>query len=479
MRNYDKIGSRNRETLKKLTEAEKDELILALIAKIAELEARLNQNSSNSSKPPSSDGFKKVPKSLRKPSVKRAGGQRGHEGSGLKIEGEPDKYISHEPKECAPCQNAEICKSKQCVIETRYEIDIKVETSTIAHQTKCIICPLSKDLYSGIFPANIRSTMQYGVNMEALAISLNTIGMVSINRTHEILSGVFGVPISTGTISSMVSECAKNLAEPVREIKDAIIKEPLAHSDETGMRVNKATMWAHVISTEKLTYIDVQESRGKKGINAIGILLVFLGTLIHDCWASYFSYNAIRHGLCNAHLLRELVAVVENTGQEWAQKLIGLLLQMKKTKERFISHNLMQATSYYLKKYDSAFDAILAEALAENPVPERDITVKGRIKRGKTGALVDRLILHKEKYTLFFSDFNVPFDNNQAERDIRMFKVKQKVSGCFRTKDGAKDFATISSYVGTARKHGVSGFAAIKNALLAVPFSFKSSCTTE
>jgi transposase len=338
---------------------------------------------------------------------------------------------------------------------------------------------MTNAVYTGSFPANITSTVQYGVNMESLAVSLNTIGMVSINRTHEILNGVFGVPISTGTISSMVSECAGILAAPVREIKEAVIEETLAHSDETGMRVNKETMWAHVISTEKLTYIDVQESRGRKGINAIGILLAFMGTLIHDCWASYFSYSAIRHGLCNAHLLRELVAVVENTHQEWAQKLIDLLLSMKQTKERLISQNRLQATPYYLKKYNDAFDVILEDALEKNPVPVRGTAQKGRIKRGKTGALVDRLIFHKEKYTLFFSDFSVPFDNNQAERDIRMFKVKQKVSGCFRTIDGAKDFAVISSYVSTARKNGVSGFLAIKNALIGTPFSITATRTTE
>jgi transposase len=321
--------------------------------------------------------------------------------------------------------------------------------------------------------------MQYGTNLEALAVSLNTVGMVSINRTHEILSGVFGVPISTGTISAMVSECAEILSKPVQEIKEAIIEEPLVHSDETGVRVDKKTMWAHVVSTEKLTYIEVQENRGKKGINAMGVLLAFVGTLIHDCWAAYFSYSAIRHGLCNAHLLRELVAVAENTQQEWAQKLIDLLLDMKHTKERLVSQGHSRATPYYLKKYALAIDAVLAEALDKNPVPIRDPAVKGRIKRGKTGALVDRLILHKEKFTLFFSDFNVPFDNNQAERDIRMFKVKQKVSGCFRTIDGAKDFAAISSFVGTARKHNISGFTAIKNAILGKPFSLKTSRTTE
>ena len=202
-----------------------------------------------------------------------------------------------------------------------------------------------------------------------------------------------------------------------------------------------------------------------------------VGTAIHDCWASYFLYGAVRHGLCNAHLLRELTAVVENTKQAWAQALIDLLLQMKSVKQQLLLQNKHGPTPYYLKKFNLAFDGILADALAQNPIPERDSTQKGRLKRGKTGALVDRLILHKDKFLLFFTDFTVPFDNNQAERDIRMFKVKQKVSGCFRTMEGARDFATIMSYVGTARKHGVSGFIAIKNALVGKPFSVKALMT--
>jgi transposase len=465
-----------REDLELLDKNDLIAIILALAEKVAELEARLNMNSKNSSKPPSSDGFNK-PKSLRTPSGKKAGGQQGHEGKGLKLFSQPDKYINHEPWECAQCPNAVMCQAKKTVCETRHEIDININTTTTAHQTISVLCPLSAERITGRFPEGIESSMQYGVNMRALAVSLNTIGMVSVNRTHEILNGVFGVPISTGTISAIVSECALTVAEPVKEIKEAIIEEPIIHTDETGTRVDKKTVWAHTASTERLTYIEVQESRGKKGMDAIGILLAFLGTAIHDCWASYFLFDAIRHGLCNAHLLRELTAVVENTKQAWAQALIDLLLQMKSLKEQFLSQNEHGPTPYFLKKFNLAYDGILADALARNPLPAHDDTKKGRPKRGKTGSLVDRLILHKDKYLLFFTDFNVPFDNNQAERDIRMFKVKQKVSGCFRTMDGARDFAIIMSYVGTARKHRVPGFIALKNALLGYPFSVNALMT--
>jgi transposase len=267
----------------------------------------------------------------------------------------------------------------------------------------------------------------------------------------------------------MVSDFAKNTKPTVEQIKEAVKIEPLAHSDETGVDVDKTKAWAHVACTEKLTYIDVQESRGQKGMNAIGILVVFLGTVIHDCFAPYFKYD-FRHGLCVAHLLRELVGVTENTGQSWAQSMIDLLCDMKKTKEKLIRQSIEQPSSYYIRKYSRLYDDIMADALIQNPIKTREPGKRGRVKRGKTGALVDRLILNKDKYILFFMDFSVPFDNNQAERDIRMFKVKLKVSGCFRTMKGAKDFAVISSYVSTARKHGICAFHAIKSALLGNPF---------
>jgi transposase len=259
----------NLDELKKLEKEEIITLLLAVIQqqaeKIAELEARLNQNSKNSSKPPSSDGFKK-PKSLREPSGKKPGGQYGHEGSGLKLMHEPDEYIFHEPAQCTGCPNVSQCNADTTVRETRYEVDINVITSTTAHQITQKKCPLTSKVMIGCFPQGINSTMQYGVNLEALAVSLNTAGMVSINRTHEILSGVFGVPISTGTISAMVCACAEKVSGAVQAIKDAVIDEPLLHADETGTRVDSQTVWAHTACTERLTYIAIHENRGKEGL---------------------------------------------------------------------------------------------------------------------------------------------------------------------------------------------------------------------
>ena len=479
----------NREELLKLEKEEIIDILFAVIEqqaktigqltlKVAELEARLNQNSKNSSNPPSSDKFgNPTPKSLRKPSGKKPGGQKGHKGSGLRIMQEPDQYIEHHPSDCECCPNAGSCAERKQIGETRYSIDIKIETETTAHQTLYVLCPRSNKMIEGKFPEHITGTTQYGVNLAALAISLNTDGAVSINRTHEILSNVFNIPISNGTISNMVSGCAQIVQPQVDEIKEAVENAPIIHNDETGIRIDKKTHWAHVASTALLTYIAIHCKRGREAMDAIGVLLNYCGTSIHDCLASYFTFGGIRHGLCNAHLLRELTAVVENTKQKWAEELIELLLEMKAYKERRLGQGKNKASPQAFRKYSNRYDGILTIAMEQNPILPK---IAGRKpKRGKTGALVDRLLLRKDGFLLFFTDFSVPFDNNQAERDIRMFKTKQKVSGGFRTVDGAKDYASIMSYTGTARKHGIPPFISIRDALLGSPFSLKSVIATE
>jgi len=455
----------------------RQEQIIALVAKVAELEARLNQNSQNSSKPPSSDVFVK-PKSLRKPSGKKPGGQEGHDGNSLKINREPDRIVTHDPTKCANCPKRETCSAVGETIETRYELDIEIRPSLTAHRTNRKICSMTGEILTGEFPEGINSTMQYGVNIESLAVSLNTIGTVSINRTHEILRDVFDIPISTGTISSMVKDCAEDVAEPVTEIGQEILEQPVVHFDETGTRVAGELQWTHVASTPELTYLSVHKKRGKDAMNEIGILPNYRGKGIHDCLSSYFTYLLMLHQLCCAHLLRELTGIIENFGQAWAQRMADLLVEMKNLKEKLIDQHHTEASLELREKYSRMYDEIMAEALEENPVPPEEPNKRGRPKRGKAGALVDRLILRKENYMLFFNDFEVPFDNNQAERDFRMFKVKQKVSGCFRTKEGAEDYAAIMSYVGTARKMGFSAFQAIKAALLKKPFSLKKAGAT-
>ena len=442
--------------------------ISGLNATIIDLKAQLGMNSTNSSKPPSSDGLKKhKTKSLRKPSGKKPGGQEKHVGNGLKLNRAPDKTEIHTPAACATCKNSSNCTAKTVKKATRTVIDIVATPLITEHTTVGLICPQTGKLQEGRFPEGVTGSIQYGTELKALAISLNTIGAVSINRINEILSGVFGLPISTGTISSMINEGAIAARLSVNHIKELLCNAHLTGFDETGIRIKGKTMWAHTASTEKLTYISVEENRGKKGMESAGVVPFFKGIGVHDCWSAYFSYE-FTSALCCAHLLRELTAVVEVYNQNWAGDFINLLLNMKDEKQRLLSKGKNSATKKKLDKYSKMYDDIISAALQQNPI---SVPKKGeKSKKSKSRTLAERLVKRKAEYMMFFANFDVPFDNNQAERDIRMFKVKQKVSGCFRTKEGADDYATIMSYVGTARKHGLSGFVSIRNILLGKPF---------
>ena len=451
------------ETINKLTETiQKQEI------QIAELKEKLNKNSKNSSKPPSSDGLNKPqPKSLRKSSDKKQGAQKGHKGSGFSITQKPDDIIPHIPDACKKCSSFGKC-SKSCVVaEKRYEVDVVVQTKVILHQVMSVECPkCDNEILKGDFPAHITSTMQYGQNLQALVIALNTIGMVSIHRTHEILSDLFCIPISTGTIHKMVTECAKKILPIIDVIKEKIIASPIVHFDETGTRVDNKTRWVHNASNSKYTYLTVEDKRGYEGMESSGILPNYTGIAVHDCWSSYWKYDAVLHAVCCAHLLRELTGVKENhPTQVWASKMIELLLDMKKQRDKAVFMSKDGLSYYYTHKFHQKYQSIIEEARELNPIPEKVPGKRGRQGKGKIRALIERLFDYEASVCLFTKNFNVPFDNNQAERDVRMIKVKTKVAGCFRTLEGAQNFMTIMSYLGTAKKHGISPMKALRKAL--------------
>ena len=434
--------------------------------KIAELEARLKQNSKNSSKPPSSDGLRK-PAAKRTISGKKRGGQSGHAGVHLSVTCEPDEVIQHFPVECEGCPNVSKClKNAACISEKRNVVDMVVEVVVSEHQALEFTCPRrGSQTLKGCFPENISASVQYGENLTAFAVALNTIGMVSVNRTHDIMSNMFNIPISTGTISNMVERCADSVTDTVIEIRDKVIVSDVAHFDETGTRVEGKTMWVHNSSTEKLTYLTVHPKRGKDGMDDNGVLPSFRGNAVHDCWASYWKYFAT-HVLCNAHILRELTGIVENRPEQvWAQGMIDLLLEMKQARDNAVRNDETCLFDGILGKFSSRYDLIIEQGRALNPLPPDESGKRGRKAKGKVRALVDRLAEHKGAVCLFARDFKIPFDNNQAERDIRMVKTKTKVSGCFRSKSGADNFAKIMSYIGTAKKLGINTFEAVKNAV--------------
>jgi len=441
--------------------------ITALSEENALLKERLNKNSKNSSKPPSTDGFDKPkPKSLRKPSGKKQGAQIGHKGNGFSLLSEPDELVLHKPNACNGCLNVDNCKSCSAS-ENKYVVDIKVATNVVAHNTISYSCPkLNGAIISGSFPSNVTSTMQYGDNLEALAIALNTSGMMSLKRTHEILSAVFGIPISAGTVFQMVKDCGAKLIATVDHIREVVTSLPLVHFDETGLRVDKKLHWVHSASNDLYTYLSIETKRGQVGMDASGVLPGFAGIAIHDFWKPYWGYAGVTHAVCNAHLLRELTGITDNhPDQIWANAMIKLLLRMKKICDRFVAQGKACLSYYYHHCFQMEYDNIIEQARRMNPIEDKPVGKRGRQKKGKIRALIERFVEYKESVCLFTKNFKVPFDNNQAERDIRMIKVKQKVSGCFRTKEGADTFATIMSYLGTATKHDINSYVAIKSAL--------------
>lgn len=448
------------------------QLIAQLNQTIQELKEQLNKNSKNSSKPPSSDGFKKpAPKSLRKPSGKKAGGQNGHSGTYLAVTAAPDETIQHMPSSCEGCPHYQMCRATACIAEKRHVIDAVVTVSVTEHQTLEIpVCMMHGNTRTGEFPPDVKAVVQYGENLQALSVALNTVGAVSIKRTHEILSGVFNIPIATGTISNMVKRCADGLSDTVDQIRQKMMDAALGHFDETGTRVDKKLWWVHNASNCNFTYLALSPKRGSNGMDQCGVLPEFKGIAMHDCWASYWNYPDMEHAVCCAHLLRELTGIVENKPEQtWAPAFIDLLMEMKKVKEKAVEREKVSLSYYHLHKFDQRYDELIKLAREENPIPETTEKKRGRKKKGKILALVERLANYKASVCLFVRNFSVPFDNNQAERDLRMLKVKTKVSGCFRTEEGARDYLKIMSYVGTAHKHGHNAYEAIKSAILGHP----------
>lgn len=438
---------------------------------IEELREQLNKNSRNSSKPPSSDGLGKPTvkkdRSLREASGKKQGAQEGHEGVCLSIISNPDHTENHMHSDCEGCPYHDACLEKACIKETRHEIDAVVTVDVTAHNLFSVPeCPLHGGSRTGHFPADIKAAVQYGKNLQAMVVAFNTVGAVSINRTHEILSSVFNIPLATGTIKNMVTRCADSLKGTHEKIRLKMTTRGLIHCDETGTRVDGKTWWVHNASDRDYTYLTINKKRGRIGMDEAGVLPHARGIIVHDCWGSYWQYPDVTHAICCAHLLRELNGVIENhPEQTWAPKFRRLLLDMKKSRDEAVQEHRDELSSQQLSKFDTEYDDIIKTAYEENPLPETSAKKRGRKKKSKVLNLICRLDNYKASVCLFIKNLCVPFDNNQAERDLRMVKVKTKVSGCFRSEEGAQEYLTIMNYIGCANKHHINAFTAIREAL--------------
>jgi transposase len=449
-------------------------IIEVLAAKIKVLEDRLAMNSGNSSKPPSSDGYNKpAPKSLRKRHGKKSGGQLGHTGHTLKTVEHPDREEVHRVSRCHHCHRS-LEEVEASGIEKRQVFDVpRVLLEVTEHTAEIKRCPHCGEISKADFPEGVTQAVQYGPEIKAQAVYFNQYQLLPLERTGEVFETLYGQSLSEGTILEACQEVAEQAEPGNAAIKKHLTeKEATVHFDETGARVEGKLKWLHSASTALLTYYAMHARRGKPAMDAIRILPDLKGRAIHDGWKSYFKYS-ILHGLCNAHHLRRLKFLEERYPQAWVTKLADLLVEMKEVVDTARQASLTCLTSAQLIAFDKRYDRLVQQGLRANAPAERladQPKKRGRIKQSPARNLLDEFQDHKESVLAFMYDFKVPFDNNQAERDIRMMKVKQKISGCFRSKEGADLFCQIRGYISTARKNGQPVLDVLRLALAGTPY---------
>jgi len=426
-------------------------LITELRARIAELERQLGLNSSNSGKPPSSDGLKKPPRtsSLREASGKKTGGQKGHPGETLRRSKTPDATIDHYPEACAGCGEP-LAAATATGYVARQVFDLPppqplVVTEHRAHDCLCAACG---EKTRAAFPATVTAPVQYGQRISAFVLYLLHYQLLPEKRLATLMADLFGVHLVTATIARISQDCAQRLEGFAEAVCDHVAAAPVKHMDETGFRIAGKTPWLHIACTIWLTFYRVSAKRGSLLANVTGII-------VHDHWKPYYTMKGVLHALCNAHHLRELKALVEIEKEDWAAKMQRLL--------RLACHlaNLARERNVPLKPglialIERRYDAIVAQGMAFHETQPALAKTKrrGRPPRRVGHNLLLRLCTRRQDVLRFLTDPTVPFTNNLAERDGRMMKLRQKISGGFRSTDGAKDFAVIRSVLSTARKQG-------------------------
>jgi transposase len=445
------------------------EQIATLLERVRALEAHLAKDSHNSGKPPASDGLARKTRSLRRRSGKRPGGQLGHRGETLRLVATVDEIVEHRPAACAAC-GAKLDDAAVVVRERRQVHELPTLPLRITeHQRLQLRCPVCARMSAGTFPAMAPSRAQYGPRLRALAVYLVEQQLVPYARVRALLADLFGTHVSRGTLVQWVQQGATALGPVEAQLKAALARVPVLHNDETGVRQAGTLAWAHVASTARLTHYAVHAKRGSEATAAIGILPAFTGVSVHDGWVGYRAHTACRHALCNIHHLRELTFLEEQYEQIWAKDLKVLLLEMKAAVEQARAAGSRQLPSTTRTAFVARYQALLASGHAANPPPERRPRQRGRIKQTPAQNLLERLWLGQDQVLAFLDDLSIPFDNNQAERDLRMLKVQQKVSGSFRSAAGAAAFSRIRGYLSTLNKQGVTLLAALETLFIGEP----------
>ncbi len=448
--------------------AEQQAAITQLTARVKQLEDQLATRSHNSSKPPSSDGLAKKTKSQRQKSGKKPGGQAGHRGQTLRMVADAHHTVCHAPEAC-PCCGASLAEVALTDVERRQVFDLPPAVMEVTeHQVGTKQCPQCGCATRGAFPAWVTQPVQYGPHLLGLLVYLVVFQLLPWKRTREMVADLYGVWIGGGTLQAALSRCFIGLADTAQRIKEAMREAKVVGFDETGVRIDGKLHWWHTASTKELTAYHVHAKRGRVGMDAGGILPGFGGRAVHDAWGPYLGYGCA-HSLCNAHLLRELTYLWEREQQEWAAELIEWLGLAYAQVEGARAAGIGALDAVTLAAFEEEYQRILALGWAANPAPaalaeEAGAGPKrGRGAQSKARNLLSRLARYEGETCAFLYDLEVPFDNNQAERDLRMLKVQQKISGGFRSAEGARCFARIRGYLATLRKQGEPMLAAIAN----------------
>jgi len=445
-----------------------------LAERIQKLEDQLAKNSRNSGKPPSSDGYDQpAPKSLRKRSRRRSGGQKGHKGETLQMVEKPKYIRAHRVEACGHCGHS-LKRRKAVRVEKRQVFDVPpMQIEVTEHRAEVKECPCCGKETRAAFPPEASKAMQYGLRIKSQMAYLNNEQDIPLERTCDLLEEWYGHRPSEGTVVNVCAEAAEKVAPANEAVKHHLTEEDaVAHFDESGFMINGILNWLHSISTARLTWYAVHPKRGSAAMNEIGVLPNFKGRAAHDDLAAYFLYE-IPHALCNAHHLRTLIFLLERYPQKWIEPLKNLLLKIKAKVEKAKENGQTALSVRQSNFFHKAYDQLIAKGLRANPPPkekDRKEGQRGKLKQSPARNLLLRLQKHKASVLAFMHDFNVPFDNNQAERDLRMVKVKQKVSGGFRSMQGAQNFCQIRGYLSTARKNGVKALTALSMAFAGAPF---------
>ena len=440
--------------------------------RVRQLEEQVAKDSHNSSKPPSSDGLSKPqPKSLRPPSTRPTGGQPGHPGHTLRMVDKPDRTVRHPVERCAGCGRS-LAEQASDHLERRQVFDLpEPKLEVTEHQVEVKTCACGC-INRAAFPPEAAAPVQYGPHIKSVAVYLQEYQLLPFDRLAEIMHDLFACDtFSEGTLANIGADCSQRL-----EPGDALIRDLAAHAevagfDETGVRAAGSLHWLHTVSTPRLTWYFAHKRRGCEAMNDAGILPGFRGRAVHDFWDPYLKYGC-NHAFCNAHLLRELIFLWEEQQQKWAQTMIDHLLAIKTEVAAARNAGLTALPAEDIERFDQRYLQIVEAGYVENPVPESSSGPKrrGRRKQSKARNLLDRFRDHPEGILAFMRDFSVPFDNNLSERDLRMMKLRQKISGTFRNFDALVDFCRIRSHVSTARKNGLNAFEALRRVFSGDPF---------